>query len=145
MELQQLFDLMDKFEFGTLYELEYTEGETHVKLRKGEAAAPNSLAQPSAPFGAQAARPAQPAAKAEKGSIITAPLVGNFYAAAAAGEPAFASVGDTIKKGQTVCIIEAMKMINEIPAPVDCVIEEVFAKNEELVGFGAPLFRIREQ
>ena len=78
------------------------------------------------------------------GCLITAPLVGTFYAAPAPGEAPFAPVGASVRKGGTVCVLEAMKMMSQVPAPFDCVIEEVLRKDGELAEFGAPLFRVRE-
>ena len=74
---------------------------------------------------------------------ITAPLVGTYYAAPAPDQPPFVSVGDRVSKGQTVCLMEAMKMMSEVPAPCDCVIEEVCCANGDLVAFGDALFRYR--
>ena len=74
---------------------------------------------------------------------MNAPLVGTFYAAPAPEEEAFAAPGKQVKKGETLCLIEAMKMMSEIPAPADCVVEEVLARDGEAVGFGEPLLRIR--
>ncbi len=74
---------------------------------------------------------------------MKAPLVGTFYVAPAPGEPPFAAPGKQVKKGETMCLIEAMKMMSEVPAPADCVVEEVLAADGEPVGFDAPLFRIR--
>ena len=83
-------------------------------------------------------------APAEEGQTLNAPLVGTFYAAPAPGEAPFVKAGDQVRKGQTVCVLEAMKMMSEVPAPADCIIEEVLVKDGELVGFDAPMFRIRE-
>lgn len=74
---------------------------------------------------------------------VTAPLVGVFYMQAGPGRPPFVQVGDTVHKGQTLCIIEAMKMMNEITAEVDGVIEEVLGENGQMVEFGQNLFKIR--
>ena len=79
-----------------------------------------------------------------EGTTVKAPLVGTFYAASAPGEAPVVSVGDTAKKGQTLCVLEAMKMMSEVPAPCDCVILEILAKDGDLVGFDAPLFQVRE-
>ncbi len=70
--------------------------------------------------------------------------MGTFYAVPRPGEAPFAPVGAAVKKGQTVCVLEAMKMMSEVPAPFDCVIEEVLVQDGELAGFDAPLFRVRE-
>ena len=77
--------------------------------------------------------------------MVTSPLVGVFYAAAGQGEPPFVSVGDRVEKGQTVGIIEAMKFMNEIPAPCSGVVESVLAENEQMVEYGQPLVQIRPQ
>ena len=89
--------------------------------------------------------PAAPAAAptAEEAPAVTAPLVGTFYAAPAPEQPPFAMPGDKVKKGQTVCLIEAMKTMIEVPAPCDCVIEEVLKANGELAAFGEALMRYR--
>lgn len=86
-----------------------------------------------------------PAPAQEAGRYITAPLVGTFYASPAPGEAPFAPVGAAVKKGQTVCVLEAMKMMSEVPAPFDCVIEEVLVQDGDLAGFDAPIFRVRER
>ena len=75
---------------------------------------------------------------------MKAPLVGVFYAAPAPGEAPFAAPGKQVKKGETLCLLEAMKMMSEVPAPADCVVEEVLAKDGEAVGYGQPLFRVRK-
>ena len=79
----------------------------------------------------------------EEGSVITAPLVGTYYAAPSPGAAPFVSVGDQVKKGQTVCLMEAMKMMNEVTAPCDCVIEALLQEDGALVSFGAPLLRYK--
>ena len=80
----------------------------------------------------------------DRGKCITAPLVGTFYAASAPDAAPFVQVGDHVKKGQTVCLMEAMKMMNEVQAPCDCVIEEILQEDGALVSFGEPLLRYRE-
>ena len=138
MELQELYGLMDRFAASGLSALEWQEGESRVSLRRELTAsvpAPVPAAAPSAP-----AAEAQPA---EEGELVTAPLVGVFYAAPAPEEPPFAPAGAQVKKGEPLCLIEAMKMMSEVPAPADCVVEAVLAENGEAVGYGAPLFRIR--
>lgn len=147
MTQQTLFDLIAAFEKGSAARLEYTEGESRLVLERSIPAAPFPPAQPAAVCAP--AVPATPAATAAvtpptAGSAIRAPLVGTFYAAAEPGAAPFVRPGDTVQKGQTVCILEAMKMINEIPAPCNCVIEECLLKDGELAGFDDPLFTIRE-
>lgn len=137
MELQELYGLMERFAASGLTELEWQKKDERVCLRR----APAQVVQ-AAPAAAPAA-PAPAAPKAEEGEVVKAPLVGTFYVAPAPGEPPFAAPGKQLKKGETMCLIEAMKMMSEVPAPADCVVEEVLAADGEPVGYDAPLFRIR--
>ena len=145
MTKEELFELMDRFEAGSIHRLEYAEGESRVVLEKAPpapAAVPGAVCAVPAAVPAAAAESAAPAEP--EGATINAPLVGTFYAAASPEAQPFVRAGDTVRKNATVCILEAMKMMSEVPAPCDCVIEEVLAANGDLVGFGQPLFRIRE-
>mgnify|MGYP000979278720 CR=1 FL=1 len=83
-----------------------------------------------------------PVAQEEKGQLVKSPLVGTFYNAPSPDSPAYVKVGDTVKKGQILGIIEAMKLMNEIESDYDGVVTEILIKNEETVEFGQPLFRI---
>ncbi len=145
MELSEILTLLERFDASTATSLKLELGDLRLKLEKGTAApaAAGTVAavQVAAPVQAPAAAPA-PAEP--EGVEVKAPLVGTFYAAPAPREAPFVSVGDTVKKGQTLCVLEAMKMMSEVPAPMDCVILEVLAKDGELMGFDAPLFRVRE-
>ena len=144
MELEELYALMERFARSGLTDLEWEREGEKIALRC--APAPGVVSAPAAAPAAQAA-PAQAEAAApaaqEQGETVNAPLVGTFYAAPAPGEEAFAAPGKQVKKGETLCLIEAMKMMSEIPAPADCVVEEVLARDGEAVGFGEPLLRIR--
>lgn len=102
------------------------------------AVAPAQVAAVPAPV---AAAPT-PAAPEEKGQLVKSPLVGTFYNAPSPDSPAYVKVGDTVKKGQILGIIEAMKLMNEIESDYDGVVTEILIKNEETVEFGQPLFRI---
>ena len=133
---KDIYELMARFDAGTAASFKLTTKEFTLELSRGGAAA----AAPAAP--AQAPSPA-PAGEPE-GLVITAPLVGTFYAAPAPGEEPFVRPGDAVKKGQTVCLMEAMKMMNEVKAPCDCVIEAVLQQDGALVSFGDPLIRYRE-
>ena len=135
MTRDELLALLDHFSASALHRMEYEEGGVRLMLEKA----------PPAPTAAEPAVPAVPAAapKAE-GSVIKAPLVGTFYAAPSPEAAPFVRAGDRVKKDNTVCIIEAMKMMSEVPAPCDCVIEEVLPASGDLVGYDQPLFRIRE-
>ena len=146
MELQELYELMERFGRSGLTELEWSRGEETIALRKTPA--PAALAAPVPPaavVSAPAAAPAAPAAAApaQEGDFVKAPLVGTFYAAPAPGEAPFAAPGRQVKKGETLCLIEAMKMMSEIPAPADCVVEEILVDDGSAVGYGQPLFRVR--
>lgn len=148
MDLESIYALMERFERSSLTGLELEQNGTRLKLDK-------TVAVPAAPAAAVAAvsavqTPAAPAPQSEaqsgtqdEGEYIKAPLVGTFYAAAGPDAEPFVKVGDQVKKGQTVCILEAMKMMSEIPAPMDCVIEEILVENGSLAGYDAPLFRVR--
>ena len=140
MTNEEIYDLMDRFERSTLQSLKLSQEGFTIELCRAAPA-------PAAPvFAAPAAAPAAPEtapAREEAVTAVTAPLVGTFYAAPAPDQAPFVAVGDRVKKGQTVCLIEAMKMMSEVPAPCDCVIEEILKANGELVAFGEPLFHYR--
>lgn len=124
--------------------LEITENDRVVRLERAPApAAPvqETVAVPAAPA---APAPAAPAAAAE-GVEITSPMVGVFYAAPAENAEPFVKVGDRVRRGQTLCIVEAMKLMNEIMAEMDGEIVEVCAENGQVVDYGCPLFRIKGQ
>lgn len=143
MELNDIFALMDRLEGSSLTRLELEDGDFKLVLDR---AAP-SVSAAAAPAPVPAAAPVQPIRTQEappEGTVIRAPLVGTFYAASAPGAAPFAPVGTAVKKGQTVCILEAMKMMSEVPAPADCVVEEVLVKDGEAVSYGQPLFRVRK-
>ena len=138
MTNQEIFDLMDRFQRSSLRSMKLSCQDFSIELEQGASAAA-AAAPAAAPVPAAAAVPApQP-----ESPVISAPLVGTYYAASAPDQPPFVTAGDRVKKGQTVCLIEAMKMMSEVPAPCDCVIEEVLKANGELAAFGEPLFRYR--
>lgn len=126
--------------------LEITEGDTKVRLERNIAA---SVAVPvpaavSAPVSAVMSAPAPASApSAVSGHPITSPMVGVFYRAPAENAEPFVKVGDTVKKGDTVGIIEAMKLMNEVVSDVDGVVEEICAENAETVDYGRVLMRIK--
>ena len=138
MTNQEIFDLMDRFQRSSLRSMKLSCQDFSIELEQGASAAA-AAAPAAAPAPTAAAAPApQP-----ESPVISAPLVGTYYAASAPDQPPFVTAGDRVKKGQTVCLIEAMKMMSEVPAPCDCVIEEVLKANGELAAFGEPLFRYR--
>lgn len=141
MTPETLFQLMKEFEAGSITRLEYAEGDTRLALEK--ATAPVAAVAVAAPAAAAPAATAAPV-EDESARTVDAPLVGTFYAAPDPSSPAFVKPGDTVKKGQTMCIVEAMKMINEVPAPFDCAVEKCLVADGELVGFGQAMFAVRE-
>ena len=138
MTNQELNDLLARFEGSSLSKLKLSTQEFTIEKERA-VAAPAASAAPAIP--AAAAVPAAPAAAELEGDAVTAPMVGTFYAASAPEQPPFVKVGDRVRKGQPVCLLEAMKMMSEIPAPCDCEITAVLKENGALVSFGEPLFR----
>lgn len=151
MDLRKLKALIDLVEKSGIAELEITEGEEKVRIAKqgGSAPAPSfhmHHASPAAPQAAPAtapAAPAEPVAAAEpEGHAVKAPMVGTFYRSSAPGAQAFVEVGQSVKAGDTLCIIEAMKLMNEIEADASGVIKAILVENGQPVEYGQPLFII---
>ena len=139
MDKQEIFDLLARFEASPVTRMKLTWGEGSLELEKGGALA---AAPASAPV--YAVQPAGESAGQPEGNCITAPLVGTFYTAPQPGAEPFVKPGQGVKKGQTVGLLEAMKMMSEVQAPCDCVIEEIVAQDGALVSFGEALIRYRE-
>jgi acetyl-CoA carboxylase biotin carboxyl carrier protein len=148
MDLRKLKKLIDLVQESGIAELEVTEGEEKVRIVRGSgpgeivvAAQPQfAIAPPPAvPAAAPAAAPvaAEPAVPA--GHIVKSPMVGTFYRAPSPGAKPFVEIGDTVKAGQTICIIEAMKLLNEIESDKDGVVKAVLAENGQPVEYGEPL------
>ena len=152
MDFKEICALMERFEASSIQHFELEQKDFRLALDKALPAVPAVIPAPvpgavipAAPAPAAPA-PAAPAPAPEaEGSFIKAPLVGTFYAASSPDAAPFAPVGTAVKKGQTVCILEAMKMMSEVPSPADGVITEVLVSDGELVGFDQPLFRLKEQ
>jgi acetyl-CoA carboxylase biotin carboxyl carrier protein len=154
MDLRKIKKLIDLLEESNLAELEIKEGEEVVRLSrvpKGgvTVAAPQVMAAPvaSAPAAPSAAAAAAPAAGAGEpglppGHVVKAPMVGTFYAASTPGAPAFATVGQQVKAGETLGIIEAMKMFNQIEADVSGTVVAILVENGQPVEFDEPMFVI---
>ena len=160
MNLNEIKDLMAQFDQSSLKEFSYKNGTDELVFSKNEAklvAETSPAPQPVVPATAHTVAPqaptTTPAAEAvsessasesvAEGDLVESPLVGVAYLAAGTDKPNFVSVGDTVKKGQTLVIIEAMKVMNEIPAPKDGVVTEILVENEEMVEFGKGLVRIK--
>lgn len=141
MNNQEIFELMDRFAGSGLRRMKLSREGFSIELESGADAA-----TPCAPRAAeQEPHPAAPAAAAAPQGTqeITAPLAGIFYAAPAPDQPPFVTAGTRVKQGETICLLEAMKIMSEVPAPCDCVIDAVLKENGELAAFGEPLFRYR--
>jgi acetyl-CoA carboxylase biotin carboxyl carrier protein len=147
MDLRKLKTLIDLVAESGIAELEVTEGEDKVRIAKFSPApaAPTSsttvLAAP-APAGPVAAAPAPAPEPEPTGHIVKSPMVGTFYRSPSPGAAAFIELGQTVKPGDTLCIIEAMKLLNEIEAEVGGVVKEVLVENGQPVEYGQPLFVI---
>ena len=148
MDLRKLKTLIDLVSESSISELEITEAEGKVRIVKAAAASPVSapVAAVAAPVGAPAPAAAAPAAvpaapEAEvHAKVIKSPMVGTFYRSASPGAKPFAEVGSPIKEGDPVCIIEAMKIMNEIEADLGGTISRILCENGQAVEFGQPLF-----
>jgi len=154
MDLRKLKTLIDLVAESGIAELEITEGEDKVRIVKSSSAAmpvqTHSVFSTSGMAGsmagmAEASAPGLAAAKEAEaavplGRVIKSPMVGTFYRSAAPGTEPFVSIGTEVKEGQSICVIEAMKLMNEIPADTAGVIKEILVENGQPVEFGQPLF-----
>ena len=153
---------MAQFDQSSLREFSYRNGQDELQFSKNEArvaseapalvpsvpaavVASPAVSVPSTPVESPVEEAPVPAGTtvAPEGDVVESPLVGVAYLAAGPDKPAFVTVGDSVKKGQTLVIIEAMKVMNEIPAPKDGVVTEILVSNEEMVEFGKGLVRIK--
>ena len=142
MDLTDIFSILDRFDASKATALELQLEGLHLKLEQGCGA--SAAAQPQPLRQAQTLEQAAPQEAAQADAVyIKAPLVGSVSAASSPEKPPLVQVGDTVKKGQSVCILEAMKMMSEVPSPMDCVIEEILLQDGELAGFDTPIFRVR--
>ena len=150
MDLRKLKTLIDLVSESNVSELEITEAEGKVRIVKSAPVAPVAmvapapavtLAAPAAPAAAPVA--SAPAAEPEiKGHIVKSPMVGTFYRAPSPGAKPFVEVGQSVKEGDPICIVEAMKILNEIEADKSGVITQILAENGQAVEYGQPLFVI---
>ena len=147
MDLEKIEGLVKIIENSSLTEFTIKEGDLKITMSKLDnppvVAAGVPVGPAPAPAPAPEAAPAEADAEYEK-LFITSPIVGTFYSAPAPDAPAFVKVGDQVKNGQTVCILEAMKLMNEIQSEFDCEIEAVLVSNEQKVEYGQPLFRVKK-
>ncbi len=152
MDLRKLKTLIDLVQNSGISELEISEGEEKIRIAKQIAAAPNTTmvsmpmmtpqqhaaaVMPASTFAEAAAAPAEP-----EGHAVKAPMVGTFYRSGSPGAAAFVEVGQTVKKGDTLCIIEAMKLMNEIESDADGAIKAILVENGQPVEFDQPMIII---
>lgn len=155
MDLRKLKTLIDLVADSDIAELEVTEGESKVRIAKNSSVQgqPIMVQQPAvttvtAPAPATtaapvAATPAEaPAASEPEGTVVKSPMVGTFYSASAPGNPPYVQVGSAVKAGDTLCIIEAMKLLNEVEAESSGTVKKILVENGTPVEFGQPLFII---
>ena len=153
MDLRKLKTLIDLVAESDIAELEVTEGESKVRIVKSSAM-PQGQMMMMQPQGMQqhyaapshasapAAEPVAVVAPEPTGHVVKSPMVGTFYRSSAPGSPAFVEVGASIKEGDTLCIIEAMKLLNEIDSEVSGIVTKILVENGQPVEFGQPLFVI---
>lgn len=159
MEINDLEELIRLFEKSQLHEIEIEEEGKKIRLQKPQSPSAIPFSYPVAPTNVPA--PGAPEANADASATSTSPsnasdpqldeglvtidspMVGTYYAAPAPGEPPFVQVGDTVDEGQTVCIVEAMKLMNEVGAKFSGTIEKILVENGQPVEFGQPLYALK--
>ena len=147
MDLRKLKTLIDLVSESNISELEITEADGKVRIVKADPVAPmQAHAAPApmmmAPVAAAAAVPPEPEPAVDPGHPVKSPMVGTFYRSASPGTKPFVEVGDTIKEGEPICIIEAMKIMNEIEADKSGTVTRILGENGQAVEYGQPLFVI---
>lgn len=145
MDIRKVKKLIELLESSDIAEIEIKEGEESVRISRGSTSVPAPIAyQAPAPVPAPAAAPAAaaPAPAAESGHAIKSPMVGTFYRSPSPSSPVFVEVGKHVKAGDVVCIVEAMKMMNQIEADHAGVVEAILVEDGEPVEFDQPLIRI---
>lgn len=149
MNIEQIEKLVEIIEKSSLTEFSYKDEDVKITMSKLDHAPVIAGGMTMAAPMAGAAVPTavsieETAEEADDDVLITSPIVGTFYAAPAPDAAPFVKVGDHVKNGQTVCILEAMKLMNEIQSEFDCEIEAVLVSNEQKVEYGQPLFRVKK-
>jgi acetyl-CoA carboxylase biotin carboxyl carrier protein len=149
MDIRKVKKLIELLDESGIAEIEITEGEESVRISRYSQNAPVVAAAPvavaAAPVAAAAPAPAAPAEPEEDGFEVTAPMVGTFYAASSPGAAPYVQVGDRVNEGDTLCIIEAMKMMNQIDADVSGVVKSIRLQNGEPVEFGQTMVVIDQR
>ena len=157
MEFENLLTLIKTVSDSELTDFDYEENGTRIRLKKKKETVVVSGTSSNVPvMGLQTVQPLGQITESEEkiekdiadgepeGMLIKSPLVGTFYAAPAEDADPFVSVGDQVKKGQTLAIVEAMKLMNEIESDFDCEIEAVLVSNEQKIEYGQPLFKVKK-
>lgn len=148
MNQNEIFEIMDRFEKSGIAKFEYELNGERLTLEKAVYTPSQPQAQqlpqmqPEPVYTLQEAHAAPVEVESKTAVDLTAPLVGVFYEASTPGANPFVKVGDKVNKGQLLCLIEAMKMINELPSPINGVIKSILVQNEDVVSFGQKLFEI---
>lgn len=156
MDIRKVKKLIELLDESGIAEIEITEGEESVRISRvsrtpppaqyAPAYPPPAAAAPAPPPAAQGVTTAEPPGEPEEdGYAVTAPMVGTFYSASSPGSPPFVQVGDRVKQGDVLCIVEAMKMMNQIEAEVSGTIKAVKVQNGEPVEYGQLLFLIDQR
>ena len=151
MELKQVMELLERFSASNLTQFQWNQGDFGISMGKGDAKrqAEEAPASFGPVFTGNHEAPASSAKEGDRKSgeenltIVASPIVGTYYSAKAEGEEPFVTEGDSVKKGQVMAIVEAMKLMNEVTAPCDGVVEKLLAENEQMVEYGQTLFYIR--
>jgi len=149
MDIRKVKKLIELLEESGVAEIEIKEGEESVRISRHsqqppmmQAAAPAPVPQPTAPAPLPSSEPTPSETPGARGKTINSPMVGTFYRASSPDSSAFVEVGTTVSKGDTICIIEAMKMFNQIEAEIDGTIKEILVENGQPVEYDQPLFVI---
>ena len=142
MDIRKVKKLIELLEESGIDELEIKEGEESVRISRHSKTPAQQFYAPQMQAPAAAAAPAAPAAPALNGFVVKSPMVGTFYRTPAPTSPAFVEVGQTVKVGDTICIVEAMKMMNHITAEKAGVVESILVENGQPVEYDQPLFTI---
>lgn len=158
MDLKDIFELIDKFDESGLSEIRYKQENESIHLKKGyepqfvspaqfgqlpAAIQPSGDSQSFPSVNTDARGSASASAPADGAEMITAPIVGSFYRSPAPDSPPFVEEGTVVKAGNTICIIEAMKMMNELEADFDMEIVKILVENGDMVEYGSPIFEVR--
>ncbi|MDR2782907.1 MAG: acetyl-CoA carboxylase biotin carboxyl carrier protein [Treponema sp.] len=157
MDSKLILSLFDKFNEGSAAELDFTDGTVRFTLKRKEAVKPDvgsahgaarmggasapSLLDP--PPAAEATAPEAAGGAGESGETITSPIVATFYASPGPDAPPFVTAGSKVKSGETLCVLEAMKMMNKLEAEFNCEILAIKAKSGDMVEYGQPLFEVK--